>query len=304
MVRALCLEDLFLEDVGMYSEKYDRQDGYEIWNKIAKKYPVTNINIPLFFYRQHEKSLTKNEEKLLQTRSEILSDMADIDHNSDTIAVIPIRKDVSDLPLAIKPFLDHSLIEILIDKLMNSKRISNIIISSNDVRILEYISKISNDKIIIHRREDDISVMNRPIELTIKDIFYKFPKLIKDNNFVTILNYEYPLMDIRNIENSLNIMRIYDADSSLSVRAIDANFYKHDGRGLKPLQNNKSLRLERDQLFQEVGGIHSFSIDWFESNQTIKSDKPTHLIIDKNSAKKIDSEDDFASLEYLYKLRT
>ena len=81
------------------------------------------------------------------------------------------------------------------------------------------------------------------------------------------------------------------------------NFYKHDGKGLQPISNNKALRLERDQMFQEMGGIHSFTIDWFQSNHTIKSHKSTHLIIDNNSSKKITSEDDFKSLEYLLQLK-
>ncbi|MBO72216.1 MAG: hypothetical protein CMD35_01245 [Flavobacteriales bacterium] len=292
-----------LEDVGMYSEKYDRQDGYEIWNKIAKKYSVTNINIPLFFYRQHEKSLTKNEDKLLQTRSDILSDLNKSSDSKDTIAIIPIRKDATNPPLAIRSFCDQSLIEILIEKLLASSRISTIIITSNDKKVLKYLSGYSSNKVILHQRDESISALNTPIELTILNIFESYMKIIEQNKFVTILNYEYPMMDIRNVENSLNIMQIYDADSSLSVRAVDTNFYKHDGKGLKPISNNKKLRLERDQMFQEMGGIHSFTIDWFQSNQTIESNKSTHLIIDNNSSKKIRSEDDFNSLEYLLQLK-
>ena len=64
--------------------------------------------------------------------------------------------------------------------------------------------------------------------------------------------------------------------------------------------NNTSLRLERDQLFKETGGIHSVRVGWYLENLTIESDKTTHLIIDDLSSKKIKSEEDFKSLEYLF----
>ena len=118
--------------------------------------------------------------------------------------------------------------------------------------------------------------------------------------FFTILHYEYPFLDISNIENSLNIMSIYNANSSMSVLACNTNLYEHDGKGLKPLPNNNQMRLERDQLFQEVGGIHSLRLDWYLNNRSLQSNKTTHLIIDSLSSRKIKSEEDFISLEFLF----
>ena len=67
MIRKECLEK-----IGGYSERFDRQDGYYLWVKFIQRYGVMNINLPLFFYRQHNLSLTKNEEKIIKTRSEII----------------------------------------------------------------------------------------------------------------------------------------------------------------------------------------------------------------------------------------
>ena len=36
-------------------------------------YVVRNINLPLFYYRQHERSLSKNNKKILSNRSKIIS---------------------------------------------------------------------------------------------------------------------------------------------------------------------------------------------------------------------------------------
>jgi glycosyltransferase involved in cell wall biosynthesis len=48
-----------LIDIGGYDEEFSCQDGYYLWLKFIKKYMVKNINLPLFYYRQHEKNLTK-----------------------------------------------------------------------------------------------------------------------------------------------------------------------------------------------------------------------------------------------------
>ena len=67
MIRKECLTK-----IGGYSEQFDRQDGYYLWVKFIQRYGVMNINLPLFFYRQHNASLTKNEEKIIKTRSDII----------------------------------------------------------------------------------------------------------------------------------------------------------------------------------------------------------------------------------------
>ena len=62
-----------LLDIGGYDEEFNCQDGYYLWLKFIKKYVVRNVNLPLFYYRQHEKSLTKNNKKILLNRSKIIS---------------------------------------------------------------------------------------------------------------------------------------------------------------------------------------------------------------------------------------
>ena len=52
------------EEVGSYSKKYDCQDGVYMWFKVINKYKIGNVNKPLFYYRQHQNSLTKKLQKL------------------------------------------------------------------------------------------------------------------------------------------------------------------------------------------------------------------------------------------------
>ena len=61
-----------MNEVGGYWEGFECQDGYDIWLKITKLYEVGNINLPLFYYRQHGNNLTKNELKILHTRHRMI----------------------------------------------------------------------------------------------------------------------------------------------------------------------------------------------------------------------------------------
>ena len=80
-----------LRDVGGYDENITRQDGYDIWLKIAYRYKVANINEPLFYYRKHPKSLTQDESALLDTQAKILKKHVNIRKvvNLKILSIIP-----------------------------------------------------------------------------------------------------------------------------------------------------------------------------------------------------------------------
>ena len=61
-----------LLDIGGYDEEFSCQDGYYLWLKFIKKYVVRNVNLPLFYYRQHQNNLTNNSKRILFNRSESL----------------------------------------------------------------------------------------------------------------------------------------------------------------------------------------------------------------------------------------
>ena len=67
-----------LIDIGGYDEEFNCQDGYYLWLQFIKKYKVGNVNLPLFFYRQHKSSLSKNTEKILLNRSKIIRNFTEI----------------------------------------------------------------------------------------------------------------------------------------------------------------------------------------------------------------------------------
>ena len=79
--------------MGGYDEDIKLQDGWDIWLKMVSKYNVSNVRKPLFYYRQHSKSLTKDEIFMLETRAKILKKHMELSSykRTKTIAVLPVR---------------------------------------------------------------------------------------------------------------------------------------------------------------------------------------------------------------------
>ncbi|WP_418502600.1 glycosyltransferase family 2 protein, partial [Flagellimonas sp.] len=48
MIRRECLEAL-----NGYDESYHCQDGWDLWVRFIRRYGVRNVDLPLFYYRQH-----------------------------------------------------------------------------------------------------------------------------------------------------------------------------------------------------------------------------------------------------------
>lgn len=60
--------------IGKYNEKFDRQDGFYIWYMLLlNKFKIKHCKLPLFYYRDHKKNLTKNMKKILKTRIKIIN---------------------------------------------------------------------------------------------------------------------------------------------------------------------------------------------------------------------------------------
>ena len=120
-----------LRDIGGYDESFSRQDGYELWIRFIQHYKVKNVNLPLFYYRQHSKSLTKNEIKIFETRAKILQKRATDIKTKNNLAIIPIRGEpVEKNSFALKKLGNKNLVNWTIDTILLSKNINNIIITT------------------------------------------------------------------------------------------------------------------------------------------------------------------------------
>ena len=289
-------KDILLELDG-YSEEFTRQDGYELWVKVIKNKKVANVDLPLFYYRQHNSSLTKNKEKLYSTRHEIVKKHTQ-EHqlkNKKNLAIIPIRDESLD-PLCLKSFSDTTLLDLTLKSLFDSENINKIMVTTPNEVIALYLNENYED-ILVDIRPSELARVNTYIENTISYALKRYD-LVLDT--ITIVNYEYPLRKSFYIDKAINTLYLFEANSVISVIQENANFYLHEGSGLKAFNTNSELRLERDFIYKEIGGIHTVKYDYFVNNNKILSNKNSHIILDEKSAKIVKSEEDFDYLQYLY----
>ena len=82
-----------LREIGGYSDEFSCQDGYDLWLKMLEVGGIVNVNLPLFFYRQHGSNLTRSTEKILKTRAKIKKKhtQSSFKNQKNAVAVIPVR---------------------------------------------------------------------------------------------------------------------------------------------------------------------------------------------------------------------
>ena len=139
MFRLECLKQL-----GGYDESISCQDGYELWLRFIENYEVTNINIPIFYYRQHGNNLTSREDLLLDTRTEILRKHAN--RNKDVlpkgIAILPVRGSIiDDRSVSFTSICDEYLIDRTIQFILNFNPVSELVLTTPDPDVIDYVDK-------------------------------------------------------------------------------------------------------------------------------------------------------------------
>jgi len=271
-----------LVDVGGYSEDFKCQDGVDIWLKIIEKYNVKNINSPLFYYRQHAKSLTKNDLRILQTRCEIYKQSVEKKglESKNVVAVIPVRSDDhQDSKLALTDLGNKKLIDWTVDSAINSETISKIIVSTSSKKIKKHLEKYG-DAIEVVNRENESSG-GPSLVLSLIDVLDG-----QDINIdaLLVLSFQAPFRSSFYNDTAVYTMQLFDADVVDGV-VIDENiFYYHDGHGLRLWQEDQEIRHERDTIYRRSGGINLISSDFLKRERKAIGGKMGHVVLDQKSA--------------------
>ncbi|MBQ0735327.1 glycosyltransferase family 2 protein [Aquimarina celericrescens] len=288
-----------LIEVGGYDESYTCQDGYDLWVKFVNRFQVTNVNKPLFYYRQHGSNLTKNEDRLLKTR--LLIKQAHIEKNNYklpvTVGVIPIRADYDPTYEVIN---NQTLLEIKIEALQKSKNVKKVIVTSSDEEIASFIQEKQIPDVTFIRRPKEIERFNISLIETLK-FFRDNTDDIKEYDSVLFSSISYPFIDENVIDDAINTLSIFKADSLISVRPEDHKFYHHTGEGMVPVFNQSFTRLERESIYKFSGGLLVANIESALSENKIIHKKVGHVVISKQASLDIKSDFELKLSELILK---
>lgn len=290
MFRKECLLEL-----GGYEESIGCHDGYELWLRFIQSFKPHNVNIPLFYYRQHPGSLTTNQQKILQVRKEIKRNFV-TKYKGNTIpnvlAIVPVLKKSVASPnspftnLAEKPLLWHTLHQAL-----RTKMLDTIAVTSDDDEVLEYAEKFGT-----------IFTIKRPHELTksaskIQSVVLHTLKVLKEEHHynpdaVMVLYINAPLRREMHIEKAIDTLTIFDVDSVVSVCEELAFCYQHARTGLVPIQRKRDFRIERKAIYKENGAILLSNVDAI-TEEDFFGKKIGHIVMLPEESMKINSQFEF-----------
>lgn len=297
MIRRNCLLEM-----GGYDTDFQCQDGYDLWVRFIENYKVQNVNLPLFFYRQHGNSLSSNEHRILSTRAQILEKQS-LKKNCDLgkiTCVIPVRGQSTDPhSIALKPLGGRPLIEWTIDAAMDSKRIDGIVVTTPDERILEHLEARYGKDIVPVHRDPKLALLNTYLKDTLIHALNEYDERHGRRDAAIMLLIESPFRSAKYIDKAVNVMEVFDTDTVIGVRPDNSTFYRHDGNGIEPLRKSSVLRLEKEELYREAGQISLVRRDFLDAEKSRRGGKVGHVVLDQHAAHAVVSEWAWAWAEFI-----
>jgi len=256
-----------LKAVGGYSEDVNAQDGWELWYKLYSRIGAASLDVPIFYYRQHGNSLSRDSTRLLSARSRIferISKRLEGDFKPNNVAVIPVRESYPGFEgVPYRKLNGVSLLEIAILSAIKSNKINSVIVSSQSQKVLDFSQQLEIDgRVPSHMRvlrEEDEGVSR---SLPIRDL------MVSAGEHYAAINGVYPdvmaflslhavCRRTEHINKALNVLRITESDTVVSVQEEREPMFAHGENGLKLLNPGRfqELNYDRERLYSFNGSI-------------------------------------------------
>jgi len=296
-----------LMEIGGYIESFSCQDGYELWLRFIQKFNPYNVNVPLFYYRQHPDSLTKKQKKVLETRRKIKQHFVEQNHSAripKVLGVIPVT--THSIYLQNDPFVKLAgkpLIWYTLNSLKSATLLDRVVLSSEDDKVLNYTAKFPRVEPIKRTSKLNQSVIK------MKDLLRSLLDHLQSSSgycpdAVCTLYINTPLRHGYHIDKAINTMVIFDVDSVISVQEELAHCYHHARYGLEPINTTEDgMRIERKGIYKENSAIYLTRTDVLRSGRFLGK-KNGHILMLPEESIKINSAYDLWLAEKIIKERS
>ncbi len=255
-----------LKAVGGYSEDVNAQDGWELWYKLSRRVGAASLEAPVFYYRQHGSSLSRDSQRLLQARARIferIGQSLDGSYQPTCLAVIGARESYPGFQgVPYREFDGASLLERAIHSATGATRVTDVAVSSQSKSVLDFAERLEEEgKVPAHRRllrtevDNTATVPVREIMLhaaaTHRVAYGIFPDV------VAFLSLHAVNRRAEHVEKCLNVLRITESDSVVSVQAEREPIFSHGADGLHLLNPGRfhDLAYDRERLYRFNGAI-------------------------------------------------
>lgn len=255
-----------LKAMGGYSEDIKAQDGWELWFRIARHVGAAGISTPLFHYRQHHLSLSRDNQRLLDARAQIFERIATEHEGSyqpTALAVLGVRESypgIEGVPYRLfegRTILHHALINT-----QEASRVTEVMVSSRSTSALAHAEELEKSgqvkPHIRHLRQSD----EVDGELPVQQILVEAAKRYQSErghypDMLVFCSIHSTYRTPAHLDKVLNVLRVTQSDSVVSVQDEKSVVFSRGRNGLEVLNPGKlsGLRLEREQLYRFNGAM-------------------------------------------------
>ncbi len=294
-----------LEEIGGYDESFRCQDGYDLWIRFIHKNAVKNVNLPLFYYRQHSESLTRNESRILETRSRIIRKHLDREQTPmRCVGVVPVRGAlVNPTSPAMTPLAGKPLVEWTLDVALAAERLEKVIFTTPDPDLLEHVQRVYGEAVHAVLRDASYAAFNTTIVDTARHALADYAGDAPLPEALALLYIECPFRTPQMVDDAVNMLQLFETDSVVGVRPERSVIYRHEGCGMTPLRRSHSLRLEREDLYRDSGRLLTCRTALLEQERRVLGDRVGHVIIDQDAAVSLHSQWDWEIAEFIAQRR-
>lgn len=277
----------FLKALHGYDEAFTCQDGYELWVKFITFHKVTNISRPLFYYRQHNESLSNDQSRLLSTRKLIKEKFVQTYLKPlSALLIIPIRTRtfVDDEHWPLISDHAHSALGLKVAQCLKTRCAHQIVLVTDSAELQEKlrIQYAHEPKVNVTLRPVEYASQRSRIDLTIDLILQE---TTSDFDVVGVISVDYPFVDETVIDEAVDTLNVFKSDAVITVTAGKGIYYRHNGQTLKPILDLDQYTVyEREILYSGVGGVMVSSMMHYKKHHRMIGNRVSHVLLDQRQA--------------------
>ena len=253
-----------LKVIGGYDESFDAQDGHELWLRLRGRYSVASVATPLFFYRQHGSSMSRDEDRLLAARRAIKRQAAqrygDGDVRARAVAIVPVKNSSPAMPnIALEPVAGRPLVDHTLEAAEAAGCFDLIYVTTDDPAVVQHCA--GRGGVVAELRPPELSADTAKLTDVATHAVQRIELGLEvAMDVVVLLNAHTPLRRSEHIQEAIDTLLLYDCDHVISTyEDLDIHF-RHGSTGMIPLNPGMTnqLRYEREALFVDNGAVHAF----------------------------------------------
>jgi CMP-N-acetylneuraminic acid synthetase len=285
-----------LKALGGYDTRFEAQDGHELWLRALHRFQIANVETPLFYYRQHDHSMSGNTESLLAARRAIKRAVASRNEGAvklRCVAVVPVdRTTGGGSNVALSTFGGRPLIDSTLDCAASTGLFDLVYVSTDDAAVVAHCA--DRHAVVAQLRDRDPAdpavSLTAIVQAALEDIE---SRLDFHADVVAILNVETPLRRPEHVTEAIDTLIVYDVDQVVSTYEANELYFRHGRHGLEPVNPGTmlGLRLERESLYAANGAVHALWRDTLRTGSLYEG-RIGHIVMSRTDSLQAKTSED------------